>query len=143
METSFSEIRGGKVVQHAGTTILYVEDNEEIAFLMKAILEREGFEICHYLNGSDAVAHVHSMAPSSIVILDIMIPYLDGFQLIREIRAQDSWAAVPILMVSAKSREQDIVQALELGANDYVTKPFRPPELLARIKRLLGTSQPS
>lgn len=122
----------------SGTTALYVEDNEEIAFLMKAILEREGFEICHYLNGSDAVAHVHSMAPASIVILDIMIPYLDGFQLIREIREQDNWAGVPILMVSAKSREQDIVQALELGANDYVTKPFRPPELLARIKRLLG-----
>lgn len=121
-----------------GTTVLYVEDNEEIAFLMKAILEREGFEICHYLNGSDAVAHVHSMAPSKIVILDIMIPYLDGFQLIREIRGQASWADVPILMVSAKSREQDIVQALEMGANDYVTKPFRPPELLARIRRLLG-----
>lgn len=124
----------------SGTTVLYVEDNEEIAFLMKAILEREGFDICHYLNGSDAVAHVHSMAPASIVILDIMIPYLDGFQLIREIRGQASWAAVPILMVSAKSREQDIVQALELGANDYVTKPFRPPELLARIRRLLGNN---
>lgn len=130
-------------MQHPGTSILYVEDNEEIAFLMKAILEREGFEICHYLNGSDAVAHVHSMNPASIVILDIMIPYLDGFQLIREIRGQDRWAQVPILMVSAKSREQDIVQALELGANDYVTKPFRPPELLARIKRLLGESRPA
>lgn len=127
----------------AATTVLYVEDNEEIAFLMKAILNREGYEVNHFANGSDAMAHIQSMHPDSIVILDIMLPYFDGYQLIRAVRENERWADVPILMVSAKSREQDIVHALDSGANDYVTKPFQPTELIARIRQMLRVAAKS
>lgn len=69
--------------------------------------------------------------------MDIMLPYHDGLELIERLRAQAGWAQVPVLMLTAKAREADIVRALELGADDYVTKPFQPEELLARIRRLL------
>jgi len=71
-----------------------------------------------------------------LVLLDVMLPYVDGFELLRKIRAQVTWSKVPIIMLTAKSQEQTIVRALDQGANDYIVKPFRPGELLARIRRV-------
>jgi len=73
------------------------------------------------------------------VLLDVMLPYVDGFELIRKIREHPTWSQVPIIMLTAKSTEQHIVRALDNGANDYVVKPFRPGELMARIRRLTRT----
>ena len=69
--------------------------------------------------------------------MDIMLPYHDGLELLERLRGETAWREVPVLMLTAKAREADIVRALDLGANDYVTKPFQPEEVLARVRRML------
>lgn len=121
--------------------IFYAEDSEEIAFLVRAILEREGYDVDHVENGRVGVEYVAANPPPDLAILDIMMPYLDGFQLVREIRARPDWDRVPVLMVSAKAREADIERALALGADDYIVKPFSPVDLVARTRRMLETGR--
>ena len=117
--------------------ILMVEDEEDIAFLIRFMLERHGFVVDHAADGRQAIEKITTSSPPDLTLMDIMLPYHDGLELIERLRAQAGWAQVPVLMLTAKAREADIVRALELGADDYVTKPFQPEELLARIRRLL------
>ena len=93
------------------------------------------------LNGRDAKAAIDNIEPVDVVVLDLMLPYISGFQLIIEMREHPNWANVPIVVVSGKVLEEDIVRALNLGANDYVTKPFRPEELLARLRRVVRDNE--
>lgn len=121
----------------ASQRILMVEDEEDIAFLIRFMLERHGFIVDHAADGRQAIEKITSSKPPDLTLMDIMLPYHDGLELIERLRAQPGWESVPVLMLTAKAREVDIVRALELGADDYVTKPFQPEELLARIRRLL------
>ena len=121
----------------ASQRILMVEDEEDIAFLIRLMLERHGFVVDHAADGRQAIEKITTSSPPDLTLMDIMLPYHDGLELIERLRAQAGWAQVPVLMLTAKAREADIVRALELGADDYVTKPFQPEELLARIRRLL------
>ena len=123
--------------ESASKRILMVEDEEDIAFLIRYMLERHGFVVDHAADGRQALDHFAQAAPPDLTLMDIMLPYHDGLELIERLRAQAGWESVPVLMLTAKAREVDIVRALELGADDYVTKPFQPEELLARIRRLL------
>lgn len=118
-------------------TALIVEDDEQIAYLLRFILEREGFKVELASDGRAAQAFITSGAPPALVMLDVMLPFVDGYQLLAAIRAQDGWEGVPVIMLTAKSQEKDIVRALESGAADYMVKPFKPDELRARIKRLV------
>lgn len=113
--------------------ILVVDDEHPIADILKFNLEREGFVVEVAYDGEEAVAKAKQM-PFDLVILDIMLPKLDGFSVCREIRAL---GPVPILMLSAKEAEVDKVLGLELGADDYMTKPFSPRELVARVRAIL------
>lgn len=113
-----------------------VEDDEDIGRLVKFIVEREGFRVTLCNDGRIATTRIESGAIPALVILDVMLPYVNGFELLALIRRSPAWAKVPVLMLTAKSREGDIVRALDEGANDYVTKPFQPGELKARIRRL-------
>jgi len=117
---------------------LVVEDNGHIAYMLDFILRRVGFDVVLAGNGQEAQAAIEGIDPVDVIVLDLMLPYVSGFQLITEVRANPSWQHVPILVLSGKVLEQDIVKAFELGANDYVTKPFRPEELLARLRRLVS-----
>lgn len=122
-------------------SVLVVEDDEHIAQVLKFMLERQGIGAVHLTDGRAACAHVESTTElPALVLLDVMLPYVDGFEIVRQIRAREAWAAVPILMLTAKSMERDIVRALDAGASDYVVKPFQPAELMARIRRLLKLS---
>ncbi len=112
---------------------MVVDDERPIADILRFNLEREGFEVEVAYDGEEAVAKARAME-FDLVILDIMLPKLDGFSVCREIRAHST---VPILMLSAKEAEVDKVLGLELGADDYVTKPFSPRELLARVRAIL------
>ena len=123
----------------AGPSALVVEDSEHVAYLLEYMLEREGFEVAVANNGRDAAGMVTEQAPPDIVLLDVMLPYKDGFEIVREIRASERWADTPVIMLSARSLEEDVVRALEAGANDYVMKPYNPRELLARIKRHIAS----
>ena len=115
-----------------------VEDDADIAQLLRFIVEREGFKVTLCADGRAAGERVDSGNPPALVILDVMLPYASGFDLLSSIRKSSTWAKVPVLMLTAKSREADVGRALDGGANDYVTKPFQPAELKARIRRLVG-----
>ena len=118
-------------------TVLIIEDDDQIAYLLTFMLEREGYTVVGATDGQIAHDLINKIEPPKLVLLDVMLPFIDGFDLIKLIKSKTEWESVPVIMLSAKSQENDIVQALDAGANDYVVKPFQPMELLARIKRHL------
>lgn len=117
-------------------TALIVEDDEHIAHLLQFMLAREGYAVHVAAEGRAGKAFIETQPPPAFVLLDVMLPFLDGFQLVALLRAQPGWESVPVVMLTAKTQERDIVRALDAGANDYVVKPFQPSELLARVRRL-------
>ena len=119
-------------------TILVVDDDPNIAQLVKLYLEKEGFEVALEERGDDAVA-AFQKNPPSLMLLDIMLPGMDGWQVCRAIRQISN---IPIIMLSAKDETFDKVLGLELGADDYITKPFEGKELVARVKAVLRRAAP-
>jgi DNA-binding response OmpR family regulator len=119
------------------TTALIAEDDEQIAYILRFILEREGFQVHGAPDGRTAKELISTLAPPSIVLLDVMLPHADGFELLEQLRATAGWQHVPVIMITARSQERDIVRGLEAGANDYMIKPFKPEELRARVRRLV------
>ena len=120
---------------------LVVEDNEHVAYMLRFLLERAGYDVILAPNGRDAQAAIENIEPVDVILLDLMLPYISGYQLITEIRDNHEWQYTPIVVLSGKVLEDDIVRALDLGANDYVTKPFRPEELLARLRRIVAENE--
>lgn len=118
--------------------ILIAEDDEQIRFLLNFALEREGFTINQATNGKEAIEQLKAMKQPKLALLDVMMPYIDGISVLKEIRNSDNWKDVPVVMLTAKSQESDIVQALNLGATDYFIKPFQPVEIVTRLKRIMG-----
>ena len=114
---------------------LVVEDDDNIAYLLQFMLERERYRVDLQRDGRGASTFVQTQPPVDIVLLDVMLPFVDGFQLVELIRTTPAWRAVPVLMLTAKTREQDAVRALDAGASDYIHKPFAPNELMARVRR--------
>lgn len=117
--------------------LLVVDDERPIAEILQFNLERAGYQVSVAFNGSEALARFEEEQPH-LVILDIMLPQMDGWEVCQAIRRKSS---VPILMLTARDGEQEKVQGLELGADDYVVKPFSPREIVARVRALLRRSQ--
>lgn len=107
-----------------------------IASVLHFILDREGFTVRHAVDGRAAQQLIASSEPPALVLLDVMLPHADGFELVTAIRARAGWEKTPVLMLSSKGHEQDIARALDAGADDYVVKPFQIEELRARLRRL-------
>ena len=118
-------------------TALVVEDEEQIAYLLRFILEREGYKVELASDGQVAQDRILNGAPPVLVVLDVMLPFMDGYQLLAMMRAQAGWQSVPVLMLTAKSQGKDIDRAIGSGATDYMVKPFKPDELRVRIRRLV------
>jgi DNA-binding response OmpR family regulator len=118
-------------------TALVVEDEDSIASLVRSYLERDGFTVVRARNGEQAFEEL-GRHPVRVVVLDIGLPDMDGFDVCRKIRADSQ---IPILMLTARDEETDRVTGLELGADDYVTKPFSPRELLARVRAVLRRAE--
>ncbi|MEW6661126.1 MAG: winged helix-turn-helix domain-containing protein [Bacillota bacterium] len=116
--------------------VLVVDDEEPIVELIKFNLEKEGHQVLTAYDGNKALELAETQQPD-VVILDVMLPGRDGFEVCRLLRARDETAAIPIILLTAKGEEFDKVLGLELGADDYVTKPFSPRELTARVKARL------
>lgn len=114
--------------------ILLVDDEPSIIQLAQLYLEREGFRIASVGDGQSALEAVASLRPA-LVVLDVMLPQMDGFEVCRRLRAQDD--PVAILMLTARDDDIDKIIGLELGADDYLTKPFNPRELVARVRAIL------
>ncbi|MDA8097975.1 MAG: response regulator transcription factor [Clostridia bacterium] len=119
--------------------ILVVDDEKHIIELLKFGLEREGYQVLVAYDGSQALELISREAPD-LVVLDVMLPEIDGFAVCRAIRGDARTREVPVIMLSARGQELDKVLGLELGADDYVTKPFSVRELVARVKARLRRS---
>jgi len=126
----------------AKETILVVEDEEDIRELLKYNLEKEGYQVVGAGTGEDALRAVRDRRPD-LILLDLMLPGIDGLEVCRRIRGAGHTQPLPIIMLTAKGEEADIVTGLELGADDYIVKPFSPRVLLARLRAALRRrSQP-
>lgn len=117
--------------------ILVVDDERGLVRIIRLNLETDGFEVVEATNGRQAMDQLRTTLPD-LVLLDIMMPDMDGFTVLRLIREQSQ---IPVIMLTAKSEEEDIIKGLELGADDYITKPFSPRELTSRIRAVLRRSE--
>lgn len=117
-------------------TILIVEDEKDIVKMLEYNINKEGFKTLSCCDGEDAVDLAVKQHPD-LVILDLMLPGMDGLEVCKTLKKENRTASIPIIMLTAKSQESDKIVGLELGADDYVTKPFSPRELIARIKAVL------
>jgi len=120
--------------------ILVVEDEEDILELVSFNLKKEGYQVRGVTSGEEALQEVRRKIPS-LIILDLMLPGVDGFDVCKSLKNDPRTKAVPIVMLTARSEEADIVIGLELGADDYLTKPFSPKELIARVRAILRRSK--
>jgi len=114
--------------------ICIVDDEQRIIDFVRIYLEKDGFSVISYTDGMEAVEGIRASGPE-LVVLDVMLPGMDGFEVCKTLRAEKN--NVPIIMLTAKDEEIDKIIGLELGADDYLTKPFNPRELIARIKAVL------
>ncbi len=120
--------------------ILIVEDEQDILQLVKHYLEKEGFRSITTMSGLEGLKKVKEEKPD-LVVLDLMLPEIDGLEVCKRLRSVPDTAMLPILMLTAKAEESDTIVGLELGADDYVTKPFSPKALVARVKALLRRAE--
>jgi two-component system phosphate regulon response regulator PhoB len=116
--------------------ILIVEDDRDIVEMVEYNLKQEGYSTIHTYDGEKGIELAEEERPD-LIILDLMLPAIDGFEVCKALKQQQSISRIPIIILSAKSRETDKVVGLELGADDYITKPFSPRELIARIRAVL------
>ena len=117
-------------------TVLVVEDEEDIRELVSYHLLKEGYQVAGVASGEEALATATAQPPD-LILLDLMLPDLDGLTVCQRLRSEPRTKSVPIVMLTAKGEESDIVGGLNLGANDYVTKPFSPKVLMARVRAVL------
>jgi DNA-binding response OmpR family regulator len=120
-----------------GGTRALVEDEEALRHVLKDLLEREGYSVIEATDGVQALDEIDRHAPDALV-LDLKLPRLDGYQVLNHIRARPATATLPVLVLTAHGDEDSEVKVFESGANDFITKPFRPRALSARLKALLN-----
>lgn len=118
------------------TRILVVEDDRDIAELVKRYLEKSGFAVDLLASGREALAALVERPPD-LLVLDVMLPHVSGTEICRAVRANERTAGIPIVMLTARAEEAERIAGLELGADDYIAKPFSPNELVARVRALL------
>jgi DNA-binding response OmpR family regulator len=120
--------------------IYIIEDDRDIAEVVQHYLNKEGYRSQVFSDGAKAWGHIKS-APPDLLVLDLMLPGMDGLEICRQLRSDSATRYLPVIMLTAKGEETDRILGLEMGADDYLTKPFSPKELMARIKALLRRSQ--
>jgi two-component system, OmpR family, alkaline phosphatase synthesis response regulator PhoP len=123
-------------------TVLVIDDERDVVELVRYNLEREGFEVLAALDGKSGLA-LATKFPPQVIVLDVMMPGIDGLEVCKQLKNDSRTSGIPIIMLTAKAEEMDRVVGLELGADDYVTKPFSPRELVARVKAVLRRASAS
>ncbi len=124
----------------AATRILVVEDDQDIADLIARYLGKAGFTTEVLSSGREALKAI-AARPPELIVLDLMLPQIDGLDICRAVRSHEKTAAIPIIMLTARAEESDRIVGLEIGADDYVAKPFSPNELVARVRALLRRTE--
>ena len=121
-------------------TILLAEDEPQTAQLIVFKLKQAGYEVVHVEDGEQALALLEITRPG-LVVLDGLMPVMDGFEVLRRLKEDPRSRAIPVIMLTARARDKDVVTGLELGAADYMVKPFSPSELVARVRKVLGPAE--
>jgi DNA-binding response OmpR family regulator len=121
--------------------VLVVEDDMVVSRLVTHLLTRRGYKVQHAADGLRAQQMLASDHKPAVVVLDVMLPYVSGFELMSQIRNTPGWNDVPVIVLTSKAHESDILRAFDSGVNDYVVKPFRPEEFVARVRRLAETQR--
>ena len=116
--------------------VLVIEDDPVVSRLVEHLLIRRGFVVHVAADGLHAQSLLKTLPRPAVIVMDVMLPYVSGFELITEIRQTSGWERVPVIMLTSKSQERDVLRAFDAGVNDYVVKPFRPEEFVARVRRL-------
>lgn len=116
--------------------VLVIEDDPVVSRLVEHLLVRRGFIVHVAADGLQAQQLFKTLPRPAVIVLDVMLPYVSGFELMAEIRRTPGWDGVPVIMLTSKSQERDVLRAFDAGVNDYVVKPFRPEEFVARVRRL-------
>ena len=116
--------------------VLVIEDDPVVSRLVGHLLTRRGFIVHVASDGLHAQTLLKTLPRPAVVVMDVMLPYVSGFELINEIRQTPGWDRVPVIVLTSKSQERDVLRAFDAGVNDYVVKPFRPDEFVARVRRL-------
>jgi len=119
-----------------GKNILVADDEEHLGFMVKFKLEKSGYDVTWKMDGNEAFQEIQTNKPD-LIILDVMMPGMTGYEVLEKIKADSGLKNIPVIMLTAKGQETDVVKGIEMGASDYMIKPFRPAELLVRVKRLL------
>lgn len=122
------------------TKILVVDDEKNIVELLKMSLESSGYEVIEAYNGMEAITKINNLLPD-LILLDLMLPDIDGLQICKMIRLNEDTGNIPVIMITAKSEEDDKIRGLSIGADDYITKPFSLKELEARVETVLRRSK--
>ena len=125
----------------ADETILIVDDEQNIVDLARMYLEKESFRVKSAADGAAALGLI-DRSPPALMVLDLMLPKVDGWEVCKRVRASQTHGDLPIIMLTARDDDIDKIVGLELGADDYLTKPFNPRELVARVKAILRRAQP-
>ena len=120
--------------------VLLVEDEETLRKVLRNLLERDGFEVAEAADGAEALSAVDRLSPDAVV-LDLNLPVLDGYDVLSRLRTRSTSATLPVLVLTANGDEASEVRALKMGANEFLTKPFRPRALGARLKLLLSRDE--
>ncbi len=118
--------------------VLVADDDKEIVELLRIYLHNEGYEVVKAYDGKEALSKLRTTNDIDLLLLDIMMPVMDGMQVVKELRKESQ---IPIIMLTAKTTDMDKIKGLVAGADDYVTKPFNPLEVMARVKSLLRRTQ--
>jgi CheY-like chemotaxis protein len=120
----------------ATPTVLIADDDAVSMYLLRHCLTSAGFRVCCALDGREALAMMKDESPA-LVILDVMMPVMDGLEVLRHAKASPELAAIPVIVVTSREQDSDILEAVKLGAADYLVKPFMPTELLTRVARII------
>lgn len=118
-------------------SIMLVEDDQIVAELLNHLLNKKGFIVQTVKNGRQAIEQLNSENLPDLILLDIMLPLIDGFQVLSQIRSRKEWEKIPTIMLTGKAQDFNIDRAFAGGANDYLTKPFKPNDLMEKINRLI------
>lgn len=122
--------------------VMIVEDEAALVTMLRYNLEKDGFRVCSASDGEEALVVVDEMSPD-LILLDWMLPVMSGIEVCRQLRRKPNTKDVPIIMITARSEEADKIRGLNTGADDYMSKPFSMPELLARVRALMRRTQPT
>lgn len=132
-----SVLKSSEVDFRAKKSVLIVEDDDQIAYLLEYLFARQGFEVTVAVDGKQGLDLISQQERPDLVIMDVNLPYFNGYELVKEIRSNHEWDNTKILMLTSMHQEKDIVHGLKVGADEFISKPFQPNELIARVQKIL------